>query len=705
MRLVSLKVSGYRQFLDQITLQIPPGLIGICGPNGVGKSKLIEAIGYALYGPASAILPRTDRVGDLVAKAGKAVPHVELEIEIRGQHYVICRTTRGKTSIQFNGAADSIASGASAVTQKVIELLRLTADAFCGTFVARQNEVAGLQSIDPNRRRRIVNRLIGIAQVEQAIHLAREIKASRDHTLDIAQAKLQKSSAEAQQQLDVQQAERDASIEARKAQEQEVEALARELQAALAQSDALERRQEQVAQYQEMIEQLAPAETSAINRVRLAKERLETAQAAAHALAEAEATIKQTAEVPITLSYYNLLVTHEDVLRRQQQLADQLAQRASLAAQLAEVHTAIEQLATQIGEYDAVVTQSEAEAGQARSEAEKLERRRDTVARLGPDGVCDACGQILGDSYQQALQRHAAEAIEARRREQAAKARTQAARETVKAHRQERGAKQKLRDKLAEQQTLLDTVPGQAEAACDELTLVNEQLAALPSALREVSYNSAKHEELRQAMERRQAALQTVEQQRAPAAQVEKASQELTEANDVLQALQRQRADLEAKIAITTPSDEEKAAAAATLVTAQKAHEQAEEKLREADGAVATADERVRRANEDLKQSQEQEQRITAARRDLFVAEQTEQVLQQLLLEITAEARPRIVELMETWMRTLLGPRFHTIELTDDYQVTPQDGVESFALTAIPQHFVNRPDMIGQIGRHGWCPR
>src|SRR6266540_2793640 len=225
MRLVSLKVSGYRQFLDQITLQIPPGLNGICGPNGVGKSKLIEAIGYALYGPASA------------------------------------------------------------VTQKVIELLRLTADAFCGTFVARQNEVAGLQSIDPNRRRRIVNRLIGIAQVEQAIHLAREIKASRDHTLDIAQAKLQKSSAEAQQQLDVQQAERDASIEARKAQEQEVEALARELQAALAQSDALERRQEQVAQYQEMIEQLAPAETSAINRVRLAKERLETAQAAAHALA------------------------------------------------------------------------------------------------------------------------------------------------------------------------------------------------------------------------------------------------------------------------------------------------------------------------------------------------------------------------------------------------------------------------------------
>jgi DNA repair exonuclease SbcCD ATPase subunit len=674
MRLVSLTVSGYRQYLDQITLQIPPGLIGICGPNGVGKSKLIEAIGYALYGPASAILPRTDRVTDLPAKAGKAIPRVELEIEIRGQHYVICRTTRGKTSIQLHGATDLIADGASAVTQKVIELLRLTADAFCGTFVARQNEVAGLQSIDSNRRRRIVNRLIGITQVEHAIQLARETKGSRDRVLDIAQAKLQMSSAEAQQQLDEQQAERVAAIEARKAQKLEVEALEMELQTAQAQSDAIKRRQEQITQYQEMIQRLAPAETSAINRVRLAKERLETAQAAAGELADAEATIQQTAEVPIALSYYNLLVTHKNELQRQQRLADQLAQRVRLTVQLAEMHSTIEQIAAQIGEYDAVVTRAEADAVHAGREAEKQEHQRDTVARLGPDGVCDACGQILGDSYQQALQRHTAEAIEARGREQAAKAQAQAARGTVAALRQERVAKQKLRDELAREHALLDTVPGQAEAARDELALVEAQLAAIPATLRELSYDSAQHEKLRQVLERREEALHTLEQQRTLAAQEEEASQELTNANDALQALQRHRADLEVEIATTTPSNEEKAAAKATLTAAQKARERAEENLRESDAAVATAEERVRRAIEGLKQAQEQEQRIATARRDLFVAEQTEQMLQQLLLEITAEARPRIIELMETWMRALLGPRFHTIELTDDYQLRADNG-------------------------------
>lgn len=674
MRLISLKASGYRQFLDPIKLQIPSGMIGICGPNGVGKSKLIEAIGYALYGPASAILPSTDHANDLASQAGKAIPCVELEIEIRGQHYVICRTTRGKTSIRLQGAADLIADGASGVTQKVIELLRLNADAFCGTFVARQNEVAGLQSISANRRRWIVNRLIGIAQVEHAIQMARDLKTNRNHALDIGQAKLRTSSAEAQRQLDAQQMERTAAIEARMAQEREVAVLGKQLEAAQAQSDALDRRQMQIAQYREMIEQLVPTEMSVRNRARLAEDRLEAVQAAARALTEAEAMLQQTAEVPIALAYYNALVERENVLQRQQQLEEQLAKRAGFAAQLAELNAGIEELATRIGEYDVVIAQAESEAGQAQSEVVKQERRRDTVARLGPEGVCDACGQILGDSYQQALQRHSDEAIEARSREQEAKARVQTARDRVAVYRRERATKQKLRGDLSEKYGLLDTVPGQADVARDELMRLEAQLAAVPSILREVSYNAGTHEELRQAMEHHQAAKVTVEQQRIPAAHEKEASQELTDANAALQTLQRQRADLEAKIAAITPSHEEKAAAAAALVTAQEAHEEAQAKLREAEIRVATADERVRRANDDLKQSQEQEQRISAARRSLVVAEQTERVLQQLLLEITAEARPRIVELMETWMRTLLGPRFHTIELTDDYQLKVDNG-------------------------------
>ena len=69
MKLVTLKLTGYRQFLEPTVLYFPDGLSGICGPNGVGKSKLIEAIGYALYGAASPVLPKGDKVTDLPSRA------------------------------------------------------------------------------------------------------------------------------------------------------------------------------------------------------------------------------------------------------------------------------------------------------------------------------------------------------------------------------------------------------------------------------------------------------------------------------------------------------------------------------------------------------------------------------------------------------------------------------------------------------------
>lgn len=674
MKLVSLTVSGYRQFLEQTRLDVPSGLIGICGPNGVGKSKLIEAIGYALYGPASAILPHTDRAADLAAKAGKAIPRVELEIEIRGQHYIISRTTRGTTSIQLNGAVDTIADGASAVTQKVIELLRLSADTFCGTFVARQNEVIGLQSLNSTRRRQVVNRLIGITQVEHAIQLVKETKANRSHTLEIAHAKRQMSSDAAQQQLDMQQAEREAAIEARAAQERELQVQEKELQMAQAQWDVLERRKDQVTHYQQVIEQLVPLETAAARRMQLAQERWEKVQAAARNLALAEEVLQQTDDVLILLPHYDLLARRQDLFQQQQLLDGQLAQRAKLTTQLQELNATIEDIVAKIDAYETAAAQAEAEARQARSDAEKQERQRETVMRLGPDGVCDVCGQVLGEAHQQALQRHLMSAEHARNDEHTATVTAQAARNSRNELRQERTTKEKFRDDLVRQHARLDTVPDQVAEVRHDLAQLDRQIAMVPLELRAISYDPVMHESLRHGLQRREEAVRVVDQQRTLATQEAATQQEVTATKEEIVSLQRQREDLEERIASTLPSDEEEAAAITKLTAVQETYKSVKETLRDRINAVVTAEERVRRAIEDLEHAQAQEQRIAIARRALYVAEQTEQALQQLLLEITAEARPRIVELMETWMRALLGPRFQTIELTDDYQLIANNG-------------------------------
>ncbi|MEE9572755.1 MAG: AAA family ATPase, partial [Candidatus Neomarinimicrobiota bacterium] len=48
MRLENIKLSGFKSFADQTTLPLPSGLIGIVGPNGCGKSNLVDAVRWAM---------------------------------------------------------------------------------------------------------------------------------------------------------------------------------------------------------------------------------------------------------------------------------------------------------------------------------------------------------------------------------------------------------------------------------------------------------------------------------------------------------------------------------------------------------------------------------------------------------------------------------------------------------------------------------
>ena len=48
MRIRRLKLSGFKSFVEPSELRVEPGLTGIVGPNGCGKSNLLEAIRWAM---------------------------------------------------------------------------------------------------------------------------------------------------------------------------------------------------------------------------------------------------------------------------------------------------------------------------------------------------------------------------------------------------------------------------------------------------------------------------------------------------------------------------------------------------------------------------------------------------------------------------------------------------------------------------------
>jgi chromosome segregation protein len=71
MRLRKIKLSGFKSFVDPITLNIPGNLVGIVGPNGCGKSNIIDAVTWVM-GESSAKHLRGESLTDVIFNGSSA---------------------------------------------------------------------------------------------------------------------------------------------------------------------------------------------------------------------------------------------------------------------------------------------------------------------------------------------------------------------------------------------------------------------------------------------------------------------------------------------------------------------------------------------------------------------------------------------------------------------------------------------------------
>ena len=64
-RLTQIKLSGFKSFVDPTVIQVPGPLVGVVGPNGCGKSNVIDAVRWVL-GESRASALRGDSMQDVI---------------------------------------------------------------------------------------------------------------------------------------------------------------------------------------------------------------------------------------------------------------------------------------------------------------------------------------------------------------------------------------------------------------------------------------------------------------------------------------------------------------------------------------------------------------------------------------------------------------------------------------------------------------
>ncbi|MFC6620857.1 chromosome segregation SMC family protein [Novosphingobium panipatense] len=167
MRIHRLKLSGFKSFVEPAELRIEPGLTGIVGPNGCGKSNLLEAIRWVM-GESS---PKSMRGGGMedVIFAGTAhrPPRAFAEVVLKADTVARGDTTREELEVVRRierGAGSAYRINGRDVRAKDVALI--FADAATGAHspaLVSQGRIAAVIAAKPAERRAMLEEAAGIA--------------------------------------------------------------------------------------------------------------------------------------------------------------------------------------------------------------------------------------------------------------------------------------------------------------------------------------------------------------------------------------------------------------------------------------------------------------------------------------------------------------------------------------------------------------
>ncbi len=171
----NLALTNYRRF-RKVELKLPESIIGIIGNNGTGKTTLVEAIGWCLYGKR--FLGEDIRSQFCEPAADCAV---EMTFFCDANEYRLVRKLKGKTAaveaaIYKNAQSEPVAAQECEVNEYIENLLNLDFRSFFISVFAGQQDFVAMQA---EKKRKSIAHPIHIGTINQVRQPIRNDKKSK----------------------------------------------------------------------------------------------------------------------------------------------------------------------------------------------------------------------------------------------------------------------------------------------------------------------------------------------------------------------------------------------------------------------------------------------------------------------------------------------------------------------------------------------